>query len=75
MRERGHDGMDWLEFDRMFDCILEGRAPELDVYDAAAWMCITALSEKSIALGGMPVEVPDFTNGMWTMRKPIEFKA
>lgn len=75
VHERGHDGVDWLEFDRMFDCNLEGRAPELDVYDAAAWMCITALSEKSIALGGMPVEVPDFTNGMWTMRKPIEFKA
>lgn len=75
VQEGGHDGMDWLEFDRMFDCILEGREPELDVYDAAAWMCITALSEKSIALGNMPVEVPDFTNGMWTMRKPIEFKA
>ena len=64
----GHDGMDWLEFDRMFDCILEGRDMEIDVYDAASWMCITALSEKSIALGSMPVEIPDFTNGYWTMR-------
>lgn len=64
----GHDGMDWLEFDRMFDCILEGRDMEIDVYDAASWMCITALSEKSIALGSAPVEIPDFTNGYWTMR-------
>ena len=60
--------MDWLMFDRMFDCILEGREMEIDVYDAATWMCISALSEKSIALGSMPVEVPDFTNGYWTMR-------
>ena len=37
----------------------------MDVYDAASWMCITALSEESIALGGQPVAVPDFTNGMW----------
>ena len=29
----------------------------IDVYDAAALMCITALSEKSIALGGMPEAV------------------
>ena len=64
-----HDGMDWLEFDRFFDATLEDKPFEIDVYDAAAWMCITALSEQSIALGGAPVAIPDFTNGMWTMRK------
>lgn len=64
-----HDGMDWLEFDRFFDAILEDKPFEIDVYDAAAWMCITALSEQSVALGGTPVAIPDFTNGMWTMRK------
>ena len=64
-----HDGMDWLEFDRFFDAILEDKPFEIDVYDAAAWMCITALSEQSVALGGAPVAIPDFTNGMWTMRK------
>lgn len=64
-----HDGMDWLEFDHVFDSMLEDKDFEIDVYDAATWMCITALSEKSIALGGAPVEVPDFTNGMWTMRE------
>ena len=65
----GHDGMDWLEFDRMFDCYLEGRPFEIDVYDAASWMVVTALSEKSIALGSMPVEVPDFTKGEWITRR------
>ena len=64
-----HDGMDWLEFDRFFDALLENRPFEIDVYDAACWMCITALSEQSIALGSMPVAIPDFTAGAWTERK------
>ena len=42
----------------------------IDVYDAAAWMSISALSEASIAQGGAPQAIPDFTNGMWTVRKP-----
>jgi hypothetical protein len=35
-------------------------------------MCITALSEQSIAMGGMPVPVPDFTRGMYTHRTDID---
>jgi hypothetical protein len=42
----------------------------LDVYDAAAWMVITALSEISIANGGALVEIPDFTNGAYKTRQP-----
>ena len=37
----------------------------IDVYDAAAWMCISCLSEESINNGNCPVEVPDFTRGHW----------
>ena len=40
------------------------------VYDTASWMAITCLSEQSAAMGGMPVPVPDFTNGMWIDREP-----
>lgn len=40
----------------------------IDVYDAASWMCITALSEASVAQGGLPQMIPDFTGGMWTRR-------
>jgi len=39
------------------------------VYDAASWMVITCLSEASIANGGMPVDIPDFTGGRWVMRE------
>ena len=32
-------------------------------------MCVTALSEQSIALGSVPVAIPDFTNGAWINRE------
>ena len=41
----------------------------IDVYDAASYMCITALSEESIQKGGAPVMIPDFTRGKWYMRQ------
>lgn len=56
----GHDGMDYLVYNEFFDCVRENRTMPIDVYDAAAWMSITPLSEKSIAGGSVPVEVPDF---------------
>lgn len=61
----GHDGMDYLVLNAFFDSVLAGTPCPIDVYDAAAWMSISALSERSIALGSMPVEIPDFTNGEW----------
>ena len=65
----GHGGMDWIEFRAFFDAVKNGTQTPIDVYDMAAWMCITALSEQSIALGGAPVAIPDFTNGAWTNRE------
>ena len=62
--------MDAIEFRVFVDCYLNGKEMPLDVYDAAAWMSISALAEQSIALGGMPVPIPDFTNGKWVMREP-----
>ena len=58
-----HDGMDWLIFGDFFDRLLNDQPMDIDVYDAAAWMCIGCLSEDSIAAGSMPVAIPDFTNG------------
>lgn len=64
----GHDGIDWLVCNAFVDSITENKPCEIDVYDAAAWMCITALSEQSIACGGQPVPIPDFTRGKWLVR-------
>ena len=66
----GHGGMDWLIMRAFVDAVLAGDPMPIDVYDAAAWMSITALSEQSIAMGGMPVAIPDFTNGKWLRREP-----
>lgn len=67
----GHDGMDELVYRAFFESAKNGTNPPIDVYDAAAWMSITALTEKSIALGGAPVEIPDFTKGKWMNRTDI----
>ena len=60
--------MDWLVFDAYFESLKAGVVPPIDTYDMAAWMAITPLSEISIANNGAPVEIPDFTRGMWTHR-------
>ena len=62
--------MDSIEFRVFVDCLKEKRAMPLDVYDAAALMCVTVLSEASVAAGGIPQAIPDFTGGMWLCRKP-----
>ncbi|MCJ8014063.1 Gfo/Idh/MocA family oxidoreductase [Paenibacillus sp. KQZ6P-2] len=64
----GHGGMDWLVFKDFFESVKHGTQTPLDVYDMASWMCISTLSEESIALGGHPVAIPDFTNGKWMTR-------
>lgn len=66
----GHGGMDFLVLSAFADAVKEGGKPPIDVYDTAAWMAVTCLSEQSIALGSQPVAVPDFTNGMWIDREP-----
>ncbi len=67
-----HGGMDWLEFQLFFEALKEGRPMPIDVYDAASWMSITALSEMSILRGGAVVDVPDFTKGKWHLRTEEE---
>ena len=64
----GHGGMDYLVLSAFADAVKRGGPPPIDVYDTAAWMVITALSEQSVAMGGAPVPVPDFTNGAWIER-------
>ena len=70
--EAGHGGMDVIEFQVFAECLRENKPMPIDVYDAASWMCITALSEASVAQGGLPQMIPDFTGGMWTRRKPMD---
>lgn len=72
LKEKGHGGMDYLQFDEFFSALREGREMPIDVYDAAAWMSIVYLSEKSIELGGQSVDITDFTRGAYKNRKPVD---
>lgn len=67
-----HEGIDWLMCESFIRAAKSGAPAPIDIYDAASWMCITCLSEESIAMGGMPVAIPDFTGGKWLKREPWE---
>ena len=67
--DAGHGGMDYLLLRAFVDAVKNGEEMPIDVYDAASWMAITCLSEDSIANGGAPVAIPDFTDGQWVMRE------
>ena len=69
-KDLGHGGMDSSMFKAFFKAVLTGSEMPVDVYDAAAWMSVTALSSMSIAGGGAIQYFPDFTCGKWLMRKP-----
>lgn len=64
----GHRGGDYLVLRAFLDAVASGGPAPIDVYDAAAWSAITPLSEQSLADGGKPVEIPDFTSGRWKTR-------
>ena len=66
-----HGGIDHLVFAAFVNADKTGAHAPIDVYDAATYMCITALSEESVAKGGAPVAFPDFTGGKWTERSDI----
>lgn len=59
----GHGGMDFIMDWRLIDCLRNGLPLDQDVYDAAAWSAVAPLSEKSVAIKGRTIDVPDFTRG------------
>jgi len=67
----GHGGADWMTIYRLIRALQTGTAPDIDVYDAATWSCITPLSEQSVAGGSSPIDFPDFTRGRWKTTPPI----
>lgn len=67
----GHGGMDYVMNWRLLNCLRRGVTPDSVVYDAAAWSCIIETSVRSVANGSAPVNVPDFTRGLWKTMKPL----
>ncbi|MEV6905848.1 Gfo/Idh/MocA family oxidoreductase [Amycolatopsis sp. NPDC051071] len=62
----GHGGMDYVLQWRIVQQMRAGLVPDIDVYDSAAWCSPVPLSVLSLARGGKPVAVPDFTRGGWS---------
>ena len=69
--QSGHGGMDFFVDNAFIECIKREVPFPLDVYDLATLYAITPLSEKSIAMDGALMEIPDFTRGKWKSRKPV----
>ena len=65
----GHSGGDFFVIREFLEAVRRGGPSPIDAYDAAAWSSIIPLSAKSIAEGGAPQEIPDFTRGKWKTRK------
>jgi predicted dehydrogenase len=70
-RGAGHGGMDFIEDWRLIESLRKGEPMDMDVYDGAAWSAVAELSERSIAGGSRPVQIPDFTRGAWRTRPPL----
>ncbi|GAA2264809.1 glycosyl hydrolase family 109 protein [Streptomyces ruber] len=66
----GHGGMDYVLQWRTVQSMRAGLVPDIDVYDSATWCAPVPLSAASLAAGGRPVEVPDFTRGDWREHRP-----
>lgn len=67
-KSRKRDTAEWIMLKTFVDAVLSGKEMPIDVYDMATWSSIVALTDQSIALGGAPVVVPDFTRGKWIKR-------
>ena len=67
----GHGGMDWLVCRAFVESVKAGTDTPIDAYDTATWLAIGPLSEQSIAQGGKPMEIPDFTHGLWQTDRPV----
>jgi hypothetical protein len=67
----GHGGMDFLMLWRIIYCLRNGEPIDQDVYDAAAWSAVGAISEMSVNNRGRCYDVPDFTRGKWKVREPL----
>jgi len=67
----GHGGMDFIEDYRLIHALRTGTAPDMDVYDAAAWSAISELTERSVANRSRSMDVPDFTRGQWKTNPPL----
>ena len=61
-------------FDSLIQCMNEGVAPDMDVYDAAAWSAPGPLSFLCVA-HDIALPFPDFTRGEWKKETDVAAEA
>jgi hypothetical protein len=71
----GHDGMDFIMFYRIQQCLQAGVPLDQSVYDAALWSSVRPLSRASIEQRGAPQDFPDFTRGKWKTTSPVQIET
>ena len=67
----GHGGSDYVMMHDFIKAVRDRTSPPQDVYDAATWSAIVALSIVSVAGNGAVVDFPDFTQGRWKTNLPL----
>ncbi|MCL2772473.1 MAG: Gfo/Idh/MocA family oxidoreductase [Oscillospiraceae bacterium] len=70
IKEQGHGGMDYLVLRAFIEDGILKSIPPIDTYESALLSAITPLSEKSVALGSQPMDIPDFAHGKWLIPEP-----
>ena len=70
----GHGGMDFTMDWRLIDCLRNGLPLDQDVYDAATWSSVVALTEWSVANDSQSIKVPDFTCGAYKNNTPVDIE-
>jgi len=62
---------DFIEDFRLIEALRNGRPTDFDIYDAASWSVVSALSERSVAKRSKPIDFPDFTRGKWRFPRKL----
>ena len=70
-RSSSHGGEDYVELHQFVRAVRNKTQTPVDVYDAATWSVIVALSEQSVAAKSAAIDFPDFTRGRWKEKRPF----
>ncbi|MFC4871043.1 Gfo/Idh/MocA family protein [Negadavirga shengliensis] len=74
-KSHGHGGSDYFCMLDFVQAVRNRTEVPIDVYDAATWSVITALTESSVNHKSQAVDFPDFTRGKWKSRIPHPIKT
>ena len=62
----GHGGMDWYMFNSMINSVKNKEKFEISIEDSITMSIIVDISRKSLMQGNEPLDIPDFTDGLWS---------